>query len=565
MTAPLLITSDEINCLIHAYFEDSGFQHSAFVLRAEARLEQSPNFGKFIPRGELVELLSKALLYVETETHWKGTGLIKNCTRSFSLLERHVCELEQPVPAIATLSGTPAASSAELSPRMNGTGRAEPPASKRKASTPASDLLPKEKRARTSPIEDNPVETQVKVADSDIPVINLSSPEHAPPPRPPPRRVNEVSISDPVTLLRAHKAEVFVCAWNPTKPNLLASGSKDTVVHLWNVPEPKLGIRERIEIDPPLALAMTPKATQADMTSLDWTPDGTLLAIGSYDAMLRVCNASGELYFTHAQHQKGPIFAARFSKSGRWLLTASLDGTACVWDMTTKGLRGQYRCHQECCLDVDWLTEEYFASCGADGRIQIMNLDMPSPVKTLLGHGTEVNQVKCNESRTRLASCSDDCTARVWNIEDVIFARPVHDEPLVLKGHTQIVSTIAWCPVTSQGEQEILASSAFDGTLRLWNSVTGDCLQMFHDHTRHVFALAFSPDARLLATGAGDGLLHIYDVKTREKRWTWDAGYTKPAIFEIDWQQTGSLNRLAVALESQEVAVVDINRIPSLQ
>lgn len=59
----------------------------------------------------------------------------------------------------------------------------------------------------------------------------------------------------------------------------------------------------------------------------------------------------------------------------------------------------------------------------------------------------------------------------------------------------------------------ISGSSAFDGTLRLWNSVTGECLQMFHDHTRHVFALAFSPDARLLATGAGDGLLHIYDVK----------------------------------------------------
>jgi WD40 repeat protein len=42
---------------------------------------------------------------------------------------------------------------------------------------------------------------------------------------------------------------------------------------------------------------------------------------------------------------KGPIFAVRFSRDGRWLLTASLDATACVWDMQTKKLHTQYRVH----------------------------------------------------------------------------------------------------------------------------------------------------------------------------------------------------------------------------
>ena len=43
--------------------------------------------------------------------------------------------------------------------------------------------------------------------------------------------------------------------------------------------------------------------------------------------------------------EKGPIFATRFSKSGRWLLTASLDGTACLWDVGEKRLHMQYWCH----------------------------------------------------------------------------------------------------------------------------------------------------------------------------------------------------------------------------
>lgn len=72
-----------------------GLDHTAYVLRAEARLEHSPHFNDYIPRGELVELLSKALLYIEVETHCKGDGLmITDCTKPFSLLKRHECAVD---------------------------------------------------------------------------------------------------------------------------------------------------------------------------------------------------------------------------------------------------------------------------------------------------------------------------------------------------------------------------------------------------------------------------------------------------------------------------------------
>ena len=55
--------------------------------------------------------------------------------------------------------------------------------------------------------------------------------------------------------------------------------------------------------------------------------------------------------------------------------------------------------------------------------------------------------------------------------------------------------------------------ASFDFTARLWDSVTGDCLKVFTDHTKYVFALSFSPDGSLLASGGGDGSLNMYDVK----------------------------------------------------
>ena len=73
-----------------------GFNHSAFALRNEGRLQNSSNFSKHIPRGELIELLSKALLYLEVESHWRGDELATTCKSGFSLLEPHVCSMEPP-------------------------------------------------------------------------------------------------------------------------------------------------------------------------------------------------------------------------------------------------------------------------------------------------------------------------------------------------------------------------------------------------------------------------------------------------------------------------------------
>lgn len=71
----LRITSDDINALVYSYLEDAGFQHTSYALRHEARLEDSPNLHVRIPRGELIKLLNKALLYSEAEAHFRRVSV----------------------------------------------------------------------------------------------------------------------------------------------------------------------------------------------------------------------------------------------------------------------------------------------------------------------------------------------------------------------------------------------------------------------------------------------------------------------------------------------------------
>lgn len=79
------------------------------------------------------------------------------------------------------------------------------------------------------------------------------------------------------------------------------SRSKDSVVYLWDLPDP---LPDSYAVSPgePVVLEQISKAQNGDLTSLGWNPDGTLLAIGSYDSVLRVCTLEGSIYFSHPQH-----------------------------------------------------------------------------------------------------------------------------------------------------------------------------------------------------------------------------------------------------------------------
>ncbi|KAF9245902.1 WD40 repeat-like protein [Melanogaster broomeanus] len=551
MAAPLTITADEVNCLIHAYFQDSGFQHSAFSLRMEGRLDHSHHIKKHIPRGELVELLSKALLYTEVEAHWKGDSLAKNCKSGFSLLERHACAID---PNSASLSGE--------SNMLKVTGET---GVKRKSSTPSTEDGRAEKRARKEAANND---TAVYILKSSNLVDAESSRTVPKEPKLDLQQVPSGTVAkktstkrrEIVRLLQAHKAEVFVVAWNPSAAGQLVSGSRDATVNYWNVPFSSLDPSSTSQLRPTVTLANLATAPQADLTSIDWNSDGSLVAIGSYDSILRICTAGGNIYLTD-DHHKGPIFAAKFSMSGQWIATASLDSTSCVWDVKNKRLYRQYRNHEACCLDVDWLDDSTFASAGSDRVVHIVSLNGTKPIRTLgKGHTGELNMLKCNPSRTRLATCSDDTTARIWNVEN-IHSEKSASAHVTLKGHKQCLTSIKWCPNTPTGEHELVATASFDFTARLWDSVTGDCLKIFTDHTKHVFTLSFSPDGDQLVTGGGDGTLFMYDVKTRERTWSWSSG-EKTGIFEIDWRKWEGRSLIALAMEHKVVAVVDPARIP---
>ncbi|XP_076863195.1 coronin-2B isoform X2 [Brachyhypopomus gauderio] len=109
-----------------------------------------------------------------------------------------------------------------------------------------------------------------------------------------------------------------------------------------------------------------------------------------------------------------------------------------------------------------------------------------------------------------IASCSEDCSVRIWEIPDGGLRRNMTQAQMVLTGHSRRVGLIEWHPTCSG----ILYSAAYDGKILLWNVEKGVAVRMIDGHSDVVLCMSFNTDGSLLATSCKDRKLRILDARS---------------------------------------------------
>ncbi|KAK6112506.1 WD domain G-beta repeat family protein [Brugia pahangi] len=357
---------------------------------------------------------------------------------------------------------------------------------------------------------------------------------------------------DKVRYLKGHDSEVFICTWNP-KNDLIASGSGDSTARIWNVYGSELATTSCQAIhDNSIVLKHCMQKddknppTNKDVTSLDWNCTGDLLATGCYDGYARVWATDGRLRYTLGAH-KGPIFALKWNQKGDKILSAGVDKTTIVWD-PLKGIQVQvFQFHSSSALDVDWMSDDTFASCSTDMCIHVCKLGCEKPLKTFQGHTNEVNAVKYDVYSRLLASCSDDMTLKVWSMN---YENVVHN----LKAHDKEIYTIRWSPIGYT-----LASASFDHTVRLWDIERGMCVRTLTKHTEPVYSVGFSPDGKYIASGSFDRSVYIWDVQSGKLIQSHTGSLSDGGIFEVGWNFRG--DKVGASASDGTVIILDVRHI----
>ncbi|HEV7451278.1 MAG TPA: hypothetical protein VGO16_07800 [Pseudonocardiaceae bacterium] len=94
-----------------------------------------------------------------------------------------------------------------------------------------------------------------------------------------------------------------------------------------------------------------------------------------------------------------------------------------------------------------------------------------------------------------------------------------------LTGHGGTIGRIGWSP-----DGRLLATPSADGTIRIWDAASGECVRVIRGRHVDVFAAAFDPDGRILATGGDDGT-ELWDVESWELRTTLESGVCNAVAF----------------------------------
>ncbi|KAF8535105.1 NACHT and WD40 domain protein [Trichophaea hybrida] len=117
-----------------------------------------------------------------------------------------------------------------------------------------------------------------------------------------------------------------------------------------------------------------------------------------------------------------------------------------------------------------------------------------------------------------------------------------------LEGHSDWVNAVAFSP-----DAQLLASASDDNTVRLWGPSTGASRGTLEGHSSSVSAVAFSPDGQLLASASGDNTVRLWDPLTGASRGTLE-GHSS-SVSAVAFSPDGQL--LASASFDNTVRLVD--------
>jgi WD40 repeat protein len=174
-------------------------------------------------------------------------------------------------------------------------------------------------------------------------------------------------LSDGTMLQEGYTRFGDVVAFSPVEALLVTRDYRDNLLALWHVPD---------NDDPATRQILNDQSNESTIPeSITFSPDGSLLAIGSNDGRVLVWRIEdGSLLYTLDEH-RGYVRGVAFSPDGQLLATASFDQTIKLWRVADGALLHTVAVPHGILYEVAFSPDGHFLATGSsDGTVRLWGI-----------------------------------------------------------------------------------------------------------------------------------------------------------------------------------------------
>lgn len=349
-------------------------------------------------------------------------------------------------------------------------------------------------------------------------------------------RLWEAASGNLLKVLRGSESPVYCVAWSPDGQTL-ASGHMDATIRLWDAASgariaalrgdgrqyqlawspggQRLAVHQEEgrlvlwNVDSGQRSGERMELAELAISTVAWSPDGTALACGCFDAAptVRLLDAaSGERLQTFQGDSASEIRCVAWSPDGKTLAACGF-GLVWTWETASaKPLGVVHVKHPEKAefLSVAWSHDGKILAAGdSDGNIRLWDGGLNAKVRTIRGQTGGLNSVAWSPVGKTVTAGDNDGTVRLWDTS----AGGPHR---ALEGSVPAIMDVAWSL-----DGKTLATASYVDPWRLWDADTGKCLRtQVPDGTGRAHSVTWSPDDRTLATGDTDGSIRLWNASS---------------------------------------------------
>ncbi|KAF9972598.1 U4/U6 small nuclear ribonucleoprotein Prp4 [Actinomortierella ambigua] len=327
------------------------------------------------------------------------------------------------------------------------------------------------------------------------------------------------------------------CRFSPNS-QLLATGSFGGLCKIWSIPDSKLVHTLRGHTDKIGGIAWHPLSTVSQER-------GALnLASGGGEGTVNMWSLESDVPIATLTGHTSRVTRIAFHPMGQYLGTTGFDGTWRLWDVEARAELLTQRGHSREVYSIAFQCDGSLAATGGlDAIGRVWDLRSGRSALTMEGHMGDILGIDFSPNGHQMATASADNSVRIW---DLRLLQSIHSIP----AHTSLVSSVKFFqgnvslpgkenehPTkgsqdgTGSGKMEVdddtshddhsshrkpstnglyLASSSFDGTVKVWSSDDWKLQKGLVGHTGKVMDVDIANDGRFLASAGYDRTFKLW-------------------------------------------------------